>query len=1006
MQSVELILSELSPRLSQLERQARRAREHAALAAELAAALTRWFALRLVSAQGALDAATATHAQRVAEAGAAAALAATSEAQRETARQQLAAVRGREQAALATLRQREDSLREARQQLRIEEERLVFVRRRVSDLEQEVAAIRVERAETAADLPGGSGDLPERIAASRRLLDQRQEELELHDREHAGAAAALARADGEGRRLRGDLREAEERLARLERRREDARRDAATRRERRRTLLVRLAEAAQRFARQRAITAAAEAALAAAATTHAECRDEFERARESARSVERSVGDRTVLAALARRVENLRRQAAQAAGDAQAKLHAWLADSAKASGADVRGELAHGLRIEAGQEAAVSALLGDAAGALLLADLQGLDRVVEAVRADAAHRPPGRLSLAAISGHSPEHPHEAAYATLPSGLRLAGTVVDGDEPYRSVARRLLHGCGLALTVEAARAGLAYGLSVIALPDGTLMHASGFVLGGDVAISANRFAITRELEAAAAELRTAQAEADAAALHLTPLRQAANDAQQALHRAEQALDASQRDARRQSDALAAARAALNPPAADLRHLRATAVSTQGLADTLTAQVGGLQERVLAARRAYQFAEHQAGALRATDVATKQQRATLERTISEARGGLNALEREAESFKALAERRRQALARIDERQAARARELAARNGEIAATEQALAGMRAAVSAEESRLQEAIAAVALPRDQAATLTRDLDALDGRLVAERRAQNEAERAALTADHDLQGRRRDLDRLLEEIEAEGLQLDHSTLRDQPPPETQQETALEAEQSGLEARVKSLRSRIRAQGPVNPHAAAEHDEAKARHDHLTTQLADLRAAEQDVEVALEELRVLVRSRFADAFVRINADFERFFTTFFGGGAANLELAGEGGDDAGVEIMARPPGKRLQSLSLLSGGERSMTAVALLFALLESNPAPFCVLDEVDAALDESNVVRFGGALQDMAQRTQFIVITHNRGTIETAGTIYGVSMGRDGASTVLSLRIGDVPFEE
>jgi chromosome segregation protein len=113
----------------------------------------------------------------------------------------------------------------------------------------------------------------------------------------------------------------------------------------------------------------------------------------------------------------------------------------------------------------------------------------------------------------------------------------------------------------------------------------------------------------------------------------------------------------------------------------------------------------------------------------------------------------------------------------------------------------------------------------------------------------------------------------------------------------------------------------------------------------------------------------------------------------------------VEIVAQPPGKRLQTLALLSGGERALTAVALLFAILRVNPAPFCLLDEVDAALDEANVVRFRDQLRLLAARTQTVVVTHNRGTIETADTLYGVSMGADGVSKTLSLRLSDAPAE-
>jgi chromosome segregation protein len=136
---------------------------------------------------------------------------------------------------------------------------------------------------------------------------------------------------------------------------------------------------------------------------------------------------------------------------------------------------------------------------------------------------------------------------------------------------------------------------------------------------------------------------------------------------------------------------------------------------------------------------------------------------------------------------------------------------------------------------------------------------------------------------------------------------------------------------------------------------------------------------------------------------------FGGGSATLELVkqGDGGAlaDIGIEINARPPGKRQQNLALLSGGERSLTASALLFAILKVKPTPFCVLDEVDAALDEANVARFRAALADLRDTSQFIVVTHNRGTIEIADSIYGVSMGDDSASRVLSLRLDELVKE-
>jgi chromosome segregation protein len=230
----------------------------------------------------------------------------------------------------------------------------------------------------------------------------------------------------------------------------------------------------------------------------------------------------------------------------------------------------------------------------------------------------------------------------------------------------------------------------------------------------------------------------------------------------------------------------------------------------------------------------------------------------------------------------------------------------------------------------------------------------------------------------------------------------------------------LESKIQQLKSRIQRLGVINPLALEEYDEASERHSFLTSQTSDLRQAELSLRELIAELDSAMQARFEATFRAVAAEFERSFTRLFGGGQAQLLLSRSNGssngehngesngemhagvDDLGVEILARPPGKRQQTLSLLSGGERTLTAAALLFAILKVNPSPFCVLDEVDAALDEANVGRFREALTDLSQQTQFLLVTHNRGTIEAADTIYGVSMGEDGASRVLSLRLEEL----
>jgi chromosome segregation protein len=217
----------------------------------------------------------------------------------------------------------------------------------------------------------------------------------------------------------------------------------------------------------------------------------------------------------------------------------------------------------------------------------------------------------------------------------------------------------------------------------------------------------------------------------------------------------------------------------------------------------------------------------------------------------------------------------------------------------------------------------------------------------------------------------------------------------------------LRRRVDTLRGRLRAMGGCDENAPQLYEETKTRYEFLSTQISDMDQAALHLRSIIGQLDVTMARQFEVTFQAVNARFREHFTTLFNGGMARLELLAAKADDdspapssmpAGVEVIVQPPGKKVQDLSLLSGGERALVSAALLFSLLEINPPPFCLLDEVDAALDESNVTRFCDILKRLAQRTQFIVITHNRVTMTAAQVIYGVSM-RDSASRLLSIRL-------
>lgn len=216
----------------------------------------------------------------------------------------------------------------------------------------------------------------------------------------------------------------------------------------------------------------------------------------------------------------------------------------------------------------------------------------------------------------------------------------------------------------------------------------------------------------------------------------------------------------------------------------------------------------------------------------------------------------------------------------------------------------------------------------------------------------------------------------------------------------------LKKSVKLHRMSIADIGPVNLDSIEEYDEVKERYDFLSGQQDDLLKAREDLKNSMTELDDEVKTRFSETFTKVGDGFTKIFPVVFGGGNAKLVLTDP--DDmlkTGVEIIAQPPGKKLQHLSLLSGGERALTAITLLFAMLQINPGPFCVLDEVEAALDDANVTRFAQFLQKYDMHTQFIVITHRRGTMQQADQLYGVVMQESGVSQVLSVSLKEIKDE-
>ena len=379
------------------------------------------------------------------------------------------------------------------------------------------------------------------------------------------------------------------------------------------------------------------------------------------------------------------------------------------------------------------------------------------------------------------------------------------------------------------------------------------------------------------------------------------------------------------------------------------------------------------------------------------------------------------------------------------------DLAVTEQTRAGQEAILKSHQSTLRQLEARIEGRQNRADTLSRDADGASKRLVklAERRRSIAEELTGVQeliapAEKDISGietRREELEnqadalrqrlrqyetrhnqaflevtRRQEEMVALKRQIEdelgpvevemNEGLQGQPflplRPLVSTLPVIEELPEGMEEEMRHLRAQLRRLGAVNPNAPAEYEEQLERHTFLQTQAQDLQKAAAQLRQVLAELDAVMEKAFNETFEAIDEAFGGYFKRLFDGGTARLVLSDP--DDvmgSGVEIVVRPPGKRVQRLAMLSGGERALTATALIFAILKINPPPFCILDEVDAMLDEANVGRFVGLLQEQAELNQFIVITHNRATMKVANALYGVTMGDDSVSRIYSKKLKD-----
>jgi len=292
----------------------------------------------------------------------------------------------------------------------------------------------------------------------------------------------------------------------------------------------------------------------------------------------------------------------------------------------------------------------------------------------------------------------------------------------------------------------------------------------------------------------------------------------------------------------------------------------------------------------------------------------------------------------------------------------------------------------------------------------IETRLSQARQASGELETRLRALDQERAGHEKTIQELREALEQERIARQELAVRRETLEEQVRETCLELAQLVAELppeaneelwqqSLAELVAKIERLGPINLIAIEEYEEQSQRKSYLDRQHEDLSQALTTLEDAIRKIDRETRTRFRETFDKVNTEFQKLFPRLFGGGHAYLELVGDDVLDSGVTVMARPPGKRNSTIHLLSGGEKALTAVALLFAIFELNPAPFCFLDEVDAPLDDANVERYADVLKQLSQKTQLVYITHNKISMEIAEVLIGVTMSEPGVSRLVAVDV-------
>lgn len=1011
---VQDILAELSPRLGYLKRQAERAKERAQVDADLKGLLHQWYGFRWHTSLEEM-----AEARRQSEAAGRVTSARRKRLEEITV--QIEALRRSQIALREGLKRRQNAHDEHRRQaealqrdLAVSSERRSQLLARRDELARELAELQKEAAQTAQRVEHLRGEVEAaQLAHTSRQseVDRLQGHVRLRQQERSGLVDRLDSLRAEQRKLGERLADRRSRLDQIDETRARLQEDAAAQQTAQSDAEKDIENAASFLAQAESDAAqtAQSAEVAQATVVESESRiaglrSQLAQTEQAHREAERAVDRLQTRFDL---LERLRNEGAGYANGVRAVLQA--AGRSQLSG--VVGTVASQLSVPAHLDKAIETALGGAFQNVITEGWNDTQAAIEFLKGSSQGRatflPLDRLNV--LPAISP--PNE------PGILGNAAALVGYAPKVAQAAEQLLNRVWVAEDLPAARRALDNhrgSTPTVVTLGGEIVRPGGAVTGGSDGRRQDDSVLAREREyrelpeqiAVARQIaQTSQREGEKVRQHLA-------DAQNHLTESRAQADAARQQAGQSQQAVERARLQLSQS-------QERAAWQQKRSTQLAAEAERLdQQEATLCQEMADFTEREgelAGELRAADQAASaanvddllRQLADLRAAAAESQGHLrnqqavlDAARRSGETMKSQSDSRSQRLETLNKEIEKLESETASR----AATEAQFSEQMAALQAEIDPAQGELAQLQTRQIQSESEERRMQQL---LRQDETQYNAAQLKLQRADDRLDILRQEIRQdfgLAEMEQSEDVAyqppLPFDTIVAQLPVVTELPP-------GLDDEVQETRARLRRLSNVNPDAPKEYEEAAGRHDFLLHQSEDLEKAAFDLRQIIRELDKRMEAELRRTFEAVSTEFVHFFQLLFRGGTAQISLTSpEDIINTGVEIVARPPGKRPQSLDLLSGGERSLTACALIFAILRVSPTPFCILDEVDAALDEANVDRFREVVEELGVNTQFILITHNRRTLEASNTIYGITMGDDGVSRVISLRLdGDEMVE-